>query len=100
MGKSTLHGGFMVSLGFWLVSMFFHGGFMVFHGFWLVAMVFQGIFMVSLGFWLVSMVFQGSFMVSYGFWLISWFCWLRTPQNSILAQRSSLGLAGRRPALA
>ena len=29
-----------------------------------------------------------------------WFCWLRTPQNSILAQRYSLGLAGRRPALA
>ena len=24
-----------------------------------------------------------------------WFCWLRTPQNYILAQRSSLGLVGR-----
>merc|ERR1712004_237351 len=37
------------------------------------------------------------FMVFGGF---PWFCWLRTPQNCILAQKSSLGLAGRRPALA
>ena len=83
----------MVFHGFWLVSMVFQVGFMVFHGFWLVSMVFQGGFMVFHGFWLVSMVF----MV---FDWFPWFCWLRTPQNCILAQRSNLGLAGRRPALA
>ena len=55
--------------------------------------------MVCHGFWLVSMVFQGGFMVFHGFWLVTMFC-LRTPQNCILAQRSSLDLAGRRPALA
>ena len=33
---------FMVSQGFWLVSMVFQCGFMVYHGFWLVSMVFQG----------------------------------------------------------
>ena len=65
------------------VSLVFQGGFMVF----------QGGFMVFHVFWLVSMVF----MV---FGWFPWFCWLRTPQNCILAQRSSLGLAGRRPALA
>ena len=40
-----------------LVFMVLHGGFMVSHGFWLVFMVFHGFY----GFWLVSMVFQGSF---------------------------------------
>ena len=90
----------MVFHGFWLVAMVFQGGFMVFHGFWLVSMVFQGGFMVFHGFWLVSMVFQGGFMVFHGFGWFPWFCWLRTPQNCIQAQRSSLGLAGRRPALA
>ena len=49
------------------------------------------------GFWSVSIVFQGGFMV---FGWFPWFCWLRTPQNGNLVQRSSLGLAGRRPALA
>ena len=68
---------------------------MVFHGFWLVSMVFQGGFMVFHGFWLVSMVFQGGFMVFGWFpWFFKvvkvvswfpWFCWLRTPQNCILA---------------
>ena len=73
---------------------------MVFYGFWLVSMVVQGGFMVFHGFWLVSMVFQGGFIVFMVFGGFPWFCWLRTPQNCILAQKSSLGLAGRRPALA
>ena len=42
----VFQGSFMVSLGFWLVSMVFQSSFMVFHGFWLVSMVFQGSFMV------------------------------------------------------
>ena len=95
----------MVFHGFWLISMVFQGVFIVFHGFWLVSMIFQGGFMVFYGFWLVSMVFQGGFMVFYWFpWFFKvvswffmdygwfpWFCWLRTPQNCILAQRSGLG---------
>ena len=88
----------MVFHGFWLVSMVFQGGFMVSHGFWLVSMVFLGGFMVFHGFWLVSMVFRGGFMVYHGLWLVSmvfgrfpWFCWLKTPQNCILAQQSILG---------
>ena len=60
-GFHGLHGSFMVSHGFWLVSIIFQGSFMVSHGFWLVSMLFQGSFMVFHGLWLVSMVFQGSF---------------------------------------
>ena len=37
------------------------------------------------------------FFMDYGWF--PWFCWLRSPQNCILAQRSSLGLAGRWPSL-
>ena len=33
-------------------------------------------------------------------WSVGSPCWLRTPQNCILARWSNLGLAGRRPALA
>ena len=87
----------MVFHGFWLVYMVFNVVSWFFHGFWLVSMVFEGGFMVSHGFWLISIVFQGGFMV---FGWFPWFCWFRTPQNCILAQQSSLGLAGRRPALA
>ena len=61
---------------------------MVYHGFWFVPMVFQGGLIVFHGFWLVSMVFQAGFIVYHGFGLV---CWLRTPQNCILAQQSSLG---------
>ena len=81
---------------------------MVFHGFWLVSMVFQTGFMVL--WFLVG--FHGFSRWFHGF---SWFlvppvrevtflhhrrfvrspCWLRTPQNCILARQSSLGLAGR-----
>ena len=53
------------------------GSFMVSHGFWLVSMVLQGSFMGFHGFWLVSMVFQGSYMVfgrfSWFFKVVSWF---------------------------
>ena len=73
---------------------------MVFHGFWLVSMVFQGGFMVFHGFWLVSTVFQGGFMVFHGFWLVSMVLLVENTTKCILAQGSSLGLAGRRPALA
>ena len=63
--------------------------------------VFQGSFMVSHGFWLVSMVFQVSFMVSHGFWLVSMvfhgFSRFMVGFHSFVG---SLGLAGRRPALA
>ena len=65
---------------------------MVFHGFWLGSMVFQGGFMVFHGFLLVSVIFQGGFMVFMGYGWFRWSCWLKTPQNCILAQRSSLGL--------
>ena len=50
--------------------MVFQGSFMVSPGFWLVSMVFQSSFMVSHGFWLISMVFQGSFIVSHGLCLV------------------------------
>ena len=57
--------------------------------------------MVFRDFWLVSMVFQGVLMVFHCFWLVSMVLLVEnTLQNCILAQRSSLGLAGRRPALA
>ena len=52
------------------------------------------------GFWLVSMVFQGGCMVFHGFWLVSIVLLVQNTTNCILAQRSILGLAGRRPALA
>ena len=77
----------------------FHGFSRWFHGFWLVSMVFQGSFMVFHGFWLVSMVFQGGFMVFHGFRLVSMVLLVENTAT-IQAQRSSLGLAGRRPALA
>ena len=91
--RLVFHGSMSVFIGFQgfrLVSRWF----MVFHGFWLVSMGFRGGFMVFHRFWLVSMVFQGGFMVFMFFGWFSWFCWLRTPQNCILAERSSLGLAG------
>ena len=56
--------------------------------------------MVFNGFWLVSMVFQGGCMVFHGFWLVSIVLLVQNTTNCILAQRSILGLAGRRPALA
>ena len=63
-GFHGLHGSFMGSHGFWLVSMVFQGSFMVFHGF-------QGSFMVYHGFWLVSIAFQGGLTVYHGFRLVS-----------------------------
>ena len=84
----------MVFRGFWLVSMVFQVGFMVFHSFWSVSMVFQVGFMVFGWFPCFSRWFHD-------FWLVSMVLLVEnTPQNCILAQRSSLGLAGRRPALA
>ena len=93
--------------------MIFQGGFMVFHGFWLVSMVFQGGFMVLwflVGFHGFSGWFHGfSCFFDWFPWffkVVSWFLWIMVgfhgfvPQNCILAQQSSLGLAGRRPALA
>ena len=56
------------------------GGFMVSHGFWLVSMVFQVSFMVSHGLGLVSMVFQVTFMVSHGFAI---FCEHCKPRQSL-----------------
>ena len=73
---------------------------MVFHGFWLVSMVFK----VVSWFFMVFGWFPWFFKVVSWFFMVfgwfPWFCWLRTSQNCILAQRSSLGLTGRRPALA
>merc|ERR1712013_361862 len=123
----VFQGGFMV-YHFFLGSMVFQGGLMVFHCLWLVSMIFQGGFMIFHGPWLVYMVFKvfGWFpwffkVVSWFFMVFGWFPWFfkvfswffigfslvsmvllveNTPQNCILAQQSSLGLAGRRPALA
>ena len=90
----------MIFHGFLLVSMVFQGGFMVlwflvcFHGFsgW-----FHSFSWVFIGFHGFSRWFHGF----YGLWLVSMVLLVEnTPQNYILAQRSSLGLAGRRPALA
>ena len=78
----------MVGLhGFNVVSWFlvgFHGFSMWFHGFSWFLVGFNSFSRWFHDFWLVSMVL-----------LVE-----NTPQNCILAQRSSLGLAGRRPALA
>ena len=93
LASMVIQGGFMVYHGFWLVSM-------VFHGFWLVSMVFQGGFKGVSWFWLVSMVFQDGCIVFHGFWLVSIVLLVQNTTNCILAQRSSPGLAGRRPALA
>ena len=60
---------------------------MVFPGFWLVSMVFRGGFMVLGWFPWFFKVVSWFFMV-FGWYL--WFCWLRTPQYCILAQRYSL----------
>ena len=84
---------------------------MVFHdGFWLVSMVFQGSFMVLVGFqgfsrwfdgfWLVSMVFQGGFMVFHGLWFVSMILLVKNTTKLYPGPTISLGLAGRRPALA
>merc|ERR1711978_552218 len=93
-GFHGLHGSFMVSHSFWMISMVFQGSFMVFGWFpWFFKVVswflmvsgwfplfFKVVswFLVGLhgfsryfrgfhGFWLVSMVSQGSFMVWVGF---------------------------------
>merc|ERR1712013_847881 len=106
----VFQGGFMV-YHFFLGSMVFQGGLMVFHCLWLVSMIFQGGLMIFHGPWLVYMVFKVFGWFPWFFKVVSWFFigfWLvsmvllveNTPQNCILAQQSSLGLAGRRPALA
>ena len=85
---------------FWLVSMVFQGGGMVFMVFGWFPWFFKVVSRWFHGFWLVSMVFQGGCMVFHGFWLVSIVLLVQNTTNCILAQRSILGLASRRPAFA
>merc|ERR1712013_22511 len=110
MGSLVFQGGFMV-YHFFLGSMVFQGGFMVFHGPWLVYMVFKVFGWFPWFFKVVSWFFMVFGWFPWFFKVFSWFfigfslvsmvlLVENTPQNCILAQQSSLGLAGRRPALA
>ena len=95
-------------VGFHGFLRYFPWFFMVFGWFTWFSTLFHGFFMVSGWFpWFFKVV--SWFLVGFNsfsrwfhdFWLVSMVLLVEnTPQNCILAQRSSLGLAGRRPALA
>ena len=82
--------------------MVFHGSRLAFHGSWSVFMVFivPGWFFMVPGRFIVFHCSKSVFMVFHGFWLVSIVLLVQNTTNCILARRSSLGLAGRRPALA